>query len=411
MMASKKILFISYDGMTDPLGQSQVIPYLTGLTKYGYRFTILSCEKKDNYHLHKQEVQDLLSTYPIKWVAIQYHKNPPVFSSIYDVWVLKKTAKQLHKTECFDMVHTRPGIPALIGLWMKKTFGVKFLNDIREFYADSRVDGGIWDKGHFFYRKIYDFFKEKENEAVEKSDGIVCLTWSAKKIISEWTSYNKIIPIRVIPCSVDMDLFDPAKIKSTDTLILKNNLGIHEEDIIISYLGSIGSWYLTDDLLQFFKLISEQIASAKFLFISPHPKEKIIAAAKQFGIKEEKIIVCKAARKEVPALISLSKFSVFFIKPCYSKQSSSPTKHGEIMAMGIPVITNTGVGDVADIVKKYHAGITLKDLNKREFDAAISIMNSDQSFEKGDIRQGALEYYNLDHAVLSYKEIYSKILG
>jgi glycosyltransferase involved in cell wall biosynthesis len=410
MNASPHILFISYDGMTDPLGQSQVLPYLIGLTKHGFRFTILSCEKEQNYRLHKDEINAILKPYPIKWAAIRYHKNPPVFSSVFDVLMLKQTAKKLHKKHHFDMVHTRPGVPALIGLWMKKKSGVKFLNDIREFYADSRVDGGIWNTKNLFYRKIYDHFKGKENEAVAQSDGIVCLTWRARKIISEWPSYDKKVPIRVIPCSVDMELFDPAKIEATDKIRLKNQLGIHDEDIVISYLGSIGSWYLTDELLQFFKIIEEQVASAKFLFISPHAKEKIIAEAKKFGIKEDKIIVCKATREEVPALISLSKFSVFFIKPCYSKQSSSPTKHGEIMAMGIPVITNTGVGDVAEIVKKYSAGITLKDLDEKEFNAAITIMKSDEHFENDTIRQGALEYYNLHHAVTAYKEIYSHIL-
>ena len=49
----KKILFISYDGMTDVLGQSQVIPYLAGLTKMGYTFTILSCDKPDKYLANK----------------------------------------------------------------------------------------------------------------------------------------------------------------------------------------------------------------------------------------------------------------------------------------------------------------------------------------------------------------------
>lgn len=411
MSLARNILFISYDGMTDPLGQSQVIPYLAGLTKHGYRFTILSCEKKENYHLQKKEVENLLKPYPIKWVAIPYHKNPPVFSSVFDVLMLKKTAKKLHKKYHFDMVHTRPGIPALIGLWMKKKCGLKFLNDIREFYADSRVDGRIWNTEKFVYRKIYEHFKRKENEAVAQSDGIVCLTWRARKIISEWPSYDKTIPIRVIPCSVDMELFDPSKIEAKDKISLKNQLDIHDEDMVISYLGSIGSWYLTDELLRFFKIIDEQIASAKFLFISPHSKEKIMAEAKKFGIKEDKIIVCKATRAEVPALISLSKFSVFFIKPCYSKQSSSPTKHGEIMAMGIPVITNTGVGDVAEIVKKYSSGLTLKDLDAKEFNAAINIMNSEQPFEKDAIRQGALEYYNLHHAVAAYKEIYRNILS
>ncbi len=169
------ILFISYDGMTDPLGQSQVIPYLAGLSKYGYQFTILSCEKKERYSLYKNEVDNLLEPFSIKWSPILYHKKPPVLSTVFDVHQLKKKAKQLHTKEKFDMVHTRPGIPALVGLWMKKRLGVKFLNDIREFYADSRVDGGIWNPKNFIYKKIYHFFKQKENEAAEKSDGIVCL--------------------------------------------------------------------------------------------------------------------------------------------------------------------------------------------------------------------------------------------
>ncbi len=43
---TKQILYVSYDGMTDPLGQSQVLPYIEGLSKYGYQYTLISCEKK-----------------------------------------------------------------------------------------------------------------------------------------------------------------------------------------------------------------------------------------------------------------------------------------------------------------------------------------------------------------------------
>ena len=120
MKVKKNILFISYDGMTDPLGQSQVIPYLAGLTQYGYKFTILSCDKPKKYADHKEYVMNLLKPYSIKWVSIPYHRKPPVLSSVYDVMMLKRKAKQLHAKEKFDMVHTRPGVPALIGLWMKK---------------------------------------------------------------------------------------------------------------------------------------------------------------------------------------------------------------------------------------------------------------------------------------------------
>ena len=406
-----RVLFISYDGMTDPLGQSQVIPYLTGLSRLGYDFTILSCEKSANYLLHKKEIENLLRFFGIKWVPIAYHKKPPVFSTVYDVIRLYRKAKKLHLQITFDMVHTRPGIPALIGLKMKKRFGIKFLNDIREFYADSRIDGGIWNSKSFLYKRIYHFFKQKENEAVQRSDGIVCLTYTGEKIIRQWGQYKKNMPLTVIPCSVDMNLFDREKVNMIQKSKFKNELNIQEDDFIISYLGSVGSWYLIDEMIRFFKIISDKIPAAKFLFISSGEHEAITQTAHKHGLIANKIMVKQATRKEIPALLSFSKYSVFFIKPCYSKQSSSPTKHGEIMAMGIPVITNNGVGDVANIVQKYQSGIVLKELNEKEFNSVAEIINEGTTFDKHNIRTGALEYYSLTNAIEKYKNIYKKIIG
>jgi glycosyltransferase involved in cell wall biosynthesis len=409
--SQKKILFISYDGLTDPLGQSQIIPYLIGLTKYGYQFTILSCEKPEKFLSDKALIKEILAPYPIQWVPIPYHKKPPVFSSVYDVIQLRRKAGQLHKKEHFDLVHTRAGIPALIGLWMKNKFGVKFLHDIREFFAESRVDGGMWKKENVVYRQIYNYFKKREDEQIDKSDGIVCLTYTAEKIIKKLPCYKKEIPVKVIPCSVDMDLFDPAKIDQQAKLEFIKDFKISEQDLIISYLGSIGGWYLTDQMMMFCKIISDKFPSAKFLFISPHQHETIYKQAEKCGLQREKIIVTHAKRKQVPVLLSLSDYSLFFIKPCYSKLSSSPTKHGEIMAMGIPVITNAGVGDVEEIVTKYNSGIVLKELNEKEFHRAILLLSKENNFDSKKIRSGALAFYNLENSVMRYHEIYSTIFS
>lgn len=397
--------------MTDPLGESQVIPYLISLSKYGYEFTILSCDKPDRFKKNKTNITELLKPFSIKWVSIPYHKNPPIFSTLYDFYRLKIKASQLHKLLKFDMVHTRPGVPALLGLWMKKKWGIKFLNDIREFYADSRVEGGMWNTNSFLYKSIYDFFKRKENEAVSENDGIVCLTNAAKKVIQSWPQYADEIPLEVIPCSVSLELFNPGKINSSSTTKLKNELGIKDDDFIVSYLGSIGGWYLTDELMQFYKVLSDKIPKAKFLFISPNGHDVIARAAKKVNLSPDKIIVKYGQRNEVPALLSISKYSVFFIKPCYSKTSSSPTKHGEIMAMGIPVITNSGVGDVEEIVDKYQAGIILKQLNKSEFLKATDTITSDIIFDGALIRQGAQDYYALENAAEKYSKVYQKIFG
>lgn len=411
MGTSKKVLFISYDGMTDPLGQSQVIPYLQGLSRAGYKMFLISCEKEQVYHQNKNYIQELLDKSNITWIPLNYTKNPPVLSTLLDVMKMRKAAKKLHKAEGIDMVHTRAGVPALVGLWMKKKMGVKFMNDIREFYADSRVEGGMWNKSNPLYSTIYNFFAKQESEQVKQSDGIVCLTYAAEKIIKTWPEYKKDTPLEVIPCSADLDLFDYSKINATEKSVLKKELNISDDDFVISYLGSIGGWYLTAEMLQFCKLLSKRMPAAKFLFISPHRHEEIKAIAVQYEIPADKVIVKKASRLQVPLMLSLSSYSIFFIKPCYSKQSSSPTKHGEIMAMGIPVITNGGVGDVAEIVQTTNSGIVINEFIDEVYQKAIAGIENKKDYDKAAIRAGAQKWYSLDNAIEKYTRIYKAILG
>jgi glycosyltransferase involved in cell wall biosynthesis len=409
---AKNILFISYDGMTDPLGQSQVIPYLSGLTRAGYQFTILSCDKPERYAAKKAYVETLLRDVPIDWVSIPYHKNPLVLSSMYDLRALKKKAAQLHKEKHFDMVHTRPGVPTLAGLWLKKKYGIKFLNDVRGFWADERVDGGMWDLKNPLFRAVYRFFKKHEYECLELAEYNTCLTHVAKKEMLSWKNITaQPLKMEVIPCSADLALFDPQNVDAVLKERFRRELNIAADDFVVSYLGSIGGWYLTDEMMRFCKMLSEKIPAAKFLFISPHRHEEILSAAGKYGVPPERIITRSAARQEVPVLLSFSDYSIFFIKPCYSKLSSSPTKHGEIMAMGIPVITNSGVGDVKEIVDKYDAGFVVDDFSDKAFSDVIQQMAGGKKFDSEKIRKGAIEFYSLEKALDSYSFVYKNILG
>ena len=408
----KKILFISYDGMTDPLGQSQVIPYLSGLTKFGYSFTILSCDKPEKFAANKQYVEKLIAGFPIKWVSIPYHKDPPLLSSIYDYRALLKKAKELQAKEHFDMVHTRPGLPTLVALWMKKKYGIRFLNDVRGFWADERVDGGMWNLKNPVFKAVYRFFKKHEYECLEKADHITCLTYAAKTEMLGWTNIkNQPLSIEVIPCSADLELFDPENIDQALKQRFSKELDIEPGDMIFSYLGSIGGWYLTDEMMRLCKMISDKFPAAKFLFISPHRHGEIEAAAARQGLAVGRIITIHAGRHEVPVLLSFSSYSIFFIKPCYSKMSSSPTKHGEIMAMGIPVITNSGVGDVEEIVIKYNAGYIVHDFSEKGFAAVVNSIAAGNNFNKEEIRKGAFDFYALSEAINRYRKVYEAIFN
>ena len=71
----KHVLFISYDWLLDPLGKSQILPYLIGLAKKGYNFFILSYEK--TYH-NKDEIVNLknyLKSKNINWHKLWFKKG------------------------------------------------------------------------------------------------------------------------------------------------------------------------------------------------------------------------------------------------------------------------------------------------------------------------------------------------
>ena len=410
MRRGKNVLFISYDGLTDPLGQSQVIPYLTGLTRYGYEFTIISCDKKENYKAHSAQVHTSLAKFPVRWISLPYHKSPPVLSSMLDLYRIKQTIRKLQVEDHFDCVHTRPGIPTLAALWMKKKYGTLFVNDIRGFWADERVDGNMWNLKNPLYKQVYRFFKMHEAECLEKADHNICLTHAAKKEILSWQNKNPQIKIDVIPCSADLSLFDPSKVVVERQYNLRQKLKIDPNDMVITYLGSIGGWYFVDEMMRFFKILSGIIPTAKFLFISPHRHEQIREAAMKESIPLEKIIIASAQRNEVPALLALSSFSIFFIRPCYSKISSSPTKHGEIMAMGIPVISNGGVGDVKEIVEKYKSGFIVPDFSDESFTNLVAEIKLSPGLCTQNIRAGAEEVYNLKNAIESYREVYDSLM-
>jgi glycosyltransferase involved in cell wall biosynthesis len=407
----KQVLFLSYDGLTDPLGQSQILPYLIGLTKYGYEFTILSTEKPQRYEQRKSVIDEIIKDHPINWEPIRYHKNPPVLSSVFDYRNMWRVAQRLHEQKKFELVHTRSGIPTLVALKLKKKFGVKYLNDVRGFWADERVDGNLWDLKNPVYNRVYKYFKRKEAECLRVNDYTTCLTYKAKELIQSWDLLPHKENVTVIPCSVDVNLFDPANVDPAKKETLKTKLGITSNDIVVSYVGSVGTWYMVDEMMQLFRTLMQREPRVKFLMlINGSEHDKVVQYITKYNIPQSRVILTEVLRKEIPVYLACCHYSVFFIKPCFSKLSSSPTKHGEIMSMGLPVITNSGVGDVADIVNRYQSGIIINEFNEKVYgDVADKLLTS--KFDRERIRQGAKEFYSLQGALEKYSSVYKKLLG
>ncbi|GAB3228045.1 glycosyltransferase family 4 protein [Hymenobacter seoulensis] len=395
--------------MTDPLGQSQVLPYLVGLSKAGYKITLLSTEKKGRFAQYKDIIRDITERAGIRWEYIFFTRKPPVFAKFYDRYQLRQKALALHEEVQFDMTHCRSYVSAEVGLFLKQKFEVKFLFDMRGFWVDERVEGGMWNLQNPIYRRAYRMYKHKETEFIAAADGIISLTENGKGEMMTWPSYPG-TPITVIPCSADFSIFPLLTDHDRQTARQKLGYGINE--LVISYLGSVGAWYLLDEMLTQFAVIKKHYPGAKMLFVTQEPSEMVLAAARNIsGLTDTDFIVRPATRKEVPELVAASDVNLFFIKQSYSKKASSPTKLGEILAMGLPVICNDGVGDVADIIWQTNGGTIVSNLNEVGYEAAARSIPELLQKDGALLRQKAQKYYDLETAIGRYKGEYKRLLG
>ena len=406
-----KVIYISYDGMTDPLGQSQVIPYLKGLSELGHRFILISCEKKNRYGKLKNQIQESLNDANIIWHPVLYSTLPSILSKRLNLLKIKKKAKQICKTNKTDAVHCRSYMAALIGLYLKQKYGIKFIFDMRGFWANERIDGGIWNLHNKLHKGIYNYFKKKEIEFLKKADFTISLTQCAKDEILSWQQLKtKTIPIEVIPCCVDLSLFSTGNINQMELETLRNKLHFAETDFIISYLGSIGTWYMLDEMFDFFNVLLETKKNAKILFITQDNKGEIYKKGIAKGIPAERIIIHPANRNEVPIYLCLSDVSIYFIKPLYSKKASSPTKTGEIMAMGIPIITNSGIGDSDKIISGSKTGLLINTFTKDEYSKVISQIDVILESDKSKIIKASENYFSLTRGIELYDKVYKKVM-
>src|SRR6218665_3252068 len=325
---TKHVLFVSYDGMTDPLGQSQVLPYLLGLQKKGYRISLISFEKPDRFQNDGEYIRKVCSTGQINWHPLTYTKRPPVLSTVFDIWKMKRKFRQIHSETPIDLIHCRSYISAFLGIKHQKS--IPWIFDMRGFWADERVEGNIWDIEKPLYKKIYQFFKKKELQFFNQSSAIVSLTHAGKKEILSWKTL-KIIEqkITVIPCCVDLNLFDPNRISKEQIENKRIELGL-ENKHIVGYVGSIGTWYMLTEMLIAFKELQQDDENNVFLFVTREPSNRILDEAVKLGLRKESIKIVSALHHEVPIFLSLFDCSIFFIKPSFSKTASSQTKQGEL---------------------------------------------------------------------------------
>lgn len=408
-----KTLYLCYFGLRQPLVQTQVIPYLQEIAKDGVETHLLTFDAPSKgWTADRIETEKkALAEKGIEWHSLTYHKRLSIIATAYDVLAGSFFVWRLLRRHKIDILHARIHVPMLMAVLARKFSGRKprILFDIRGFFPEEYVDGGNWKKDGALFKTA----KRIEKHLLREADAFVVLTEKARDILfpeSRLTGADSAgRPVEVIPCCVETERFnvegDRKEVRSEYAL---------DDRLVIAYVGSLGTWYMADEMADLFEAAREKDPAA-YAFVLTQSEYGIMAERlRQRGFTDNDFVVKQATHEEVPKFINAADIAISFIKPCFSKLSSSPTKIAEYLAGGVPIVTNGGVGDVAELVREEKVGAVVDGFDNESYRRAIDeIMVLRASGRLSETcRATAKERFDLEQVGGSkYRSLYRKLLA
>ena len=398
---SATILYISYDGMLEPLGQSQVLAYLRKLAR-NHRVFLISFEKPGTWEVEpvRERLKESIKKAGIAWYPLRYHKHPSGPATAYDIFQGIFLAAWIVRRYHVEIVHARSYVASVVALFLKKVFGVKFVFDMRGFWADERVDAGCWARSG----KMYRVAKLFERKFFLAADRVVSLTHAGVDEIRKFPYLQGRMPqFEVIPTCTDLDMFHPTPEGKDKTTNGAFTLG---------WVGAATGWYLFDEALIFFKALCKKFHGARLRILNRESHSYILDRLSAYDISPALVEIKSVEHEMVPKEMGHIDVGIFFIMPVFSKRASAPTKLGEFLGCGVPCLANDGVGDMTQILEGENVGVVIRDFGDDGREEAINDLLDLCAYP--DVRQrcvrAARKHFSLDDGVASYDRIYRELV-
>jgi len=397
----KNILFITRNGLLEPLGQSQILSYLIPLSKE-FSINIISFEKnidiENKQHLSK--ITSICQRNNIKWTPLKYRKTIRQVSVILGFVELFVKVFKVCKKEHINIIHARSYFPAFIALLIYKLFSIPFVFDMRALWVDELVTSKRLKTGSL----AYNITRHLEKKCLKNSASIVSLTKAAIIHMDEiHPKLNIISKASYIPTCTNLEHFKLKEFKPVN----------NDEKIIISSVGTLLSGWFRLDL---FKKVVNILLSNYDIYIEiltrddPEKVMKMLDANNNFS---ERITVQSVLFEKIPSKIAKHHGSILFYNTDVSRLGSCPTRMGELFGVGVPILANPGVGDFKKIISEKSIGVIIEnDYNLEEIEKSIDTfikLIQEKSISKR-CREIAVEFFSLESGVKNYIAIYSNTL-
>lgn len=387
-MPPPRSLYICYFGLREPLVRTQVLPYLRELSGSGVAMSLLTFERE---RFDETAWRERLRGDGIEWHTLPYHERPTLPATLFDIVRGAFRAAAIARRGGIQIFHGRSHVGAAIGSLARWIHGGRLIFDFRGFLAEEYVDQGNWRAGGVLYRLT----KAAERWLLRDADGVVVLAERMREAFD--------LPIEVIPCCVDTERFATSE---------RADLGVMDR-VVYVYTGVLGGYYLVEETAQLMAAARAADPRTFALVLTQSAPQPMIDALERAGFSRDDYRVLAVSPEEVPRYLNAADVAVSLIRPSHFHRATSPTKFGEYLAAGLPVISSAGIGDLDAQIQQRPVGVLVSRFDAAAYAEAIRAMNELRrdpalggrcralAFERYDLRTvGGARYRRLYDTVL-----------
>lgn len=163
-------------------------------------------------------------------------------------------------------------------------------------------------------------------------------------------------PSVVVPCCVHNKRF---RMKEEDRLSKRAQMGITDKFVFL-YLGTLSVWQWPEAMFSLFAQFHREKSDSLFYLLLPQAEhDRAVSFLKRHNLPPTSYIIEEVPHTEVGSVIGVADAGLLLRKSHPVNYVSSPTKFGEYLAAGVPVIATEDIGDISDIIKKEKVGLII----------------------------------------------------
>lgn len=399
-----RLLYLTADGLLEPLGFSQVVRVLEGLAARGWSYKVISLEKPEDLARPDRvdAVRNRLSSSGIEWHAMAYAVGGGAKAAAVNELSLCRAAIEEARTGRFSGIHARSYHGAFAALAAKVVTGTPYLFDTRSYWFDERLEEGRW----FTTPVRLGAARGIEHQLFANAAGVVTLTELQAADVRGRLGARQGRVVACITTSADFDEFRPRT--ANERLSVPDSVRARVAGkLVLGIVGSLNRSYLVDETLRLaaFALDSNQNAHLLVLSAQGLEYERRLSL---LNVDPSRYTIARADHEAMPQWLSFIQWGLLLLQPnSPAKRASMPTKLAEFLATGIRPIQFGCNSEVAEWVRRTGSGFVLPDVTDSSLHLAAERIGLPEWMPEqlANAREVARDHFALASALSRYDEV------